>query len=197
MGPYGDRLSETGGIIGVGYAISAASKKPDLAMEWMDYVYAHPDANDLVMYGIEGQSYVREGGKIRYTDFVLNNPDGMGTYESLRSLGAWPNVPYVQTQEAYDLLNEAFPEILEFTLKTRPYIVEAFPRVLATADESDQLPAIMTDIETFRDEFLSRFIIGSAGIGEWDSFVRTLNDMGIDKARAIKQAQWDRFKKFQ
>ena len=196
-GPYGDRISETGGMVSGGYAITKASKNPVLAIEWLDYVYAHPDANDLFMYGIEGKSYVREDGQIKFTDFVLDNPDGMGTFESLRSLGGWPNVPYVQTQEAYDLLNLEFPEVLEFTIKTRPYIVDAFPRVLPTSEESEQLPAIMTDIDTFRDEFLSRFIIGAADEGEWDDFVQTLQGMGIDRARAIKQAQWDRFRRVQ
>ena len=82
-------------------------------------------------------------------------------------------------------------------MKTRPYIVGAFPRVLATSEESDQLPAIMIDIDTFRDEFLSRFVIGAADEGEWDDFVETLQDMGIDRARAIKQAQWDRYRQVQ
>ena len=196
-GPYGDRMAETGGIISGYYAITKACKDPAAAIKWLDFTYGSPEGIEYFMYGIEGKSFTRQGGKNQYTDFVLNNPDGMGTYEALRSLGAWPNVPYVQTQEAQDLLNESFPEILDFTVKCRPFIVTGFPSVLSTTQESEQFPLIMTDLDTYRDEFLSKFIMGTVSLEEWNTFTSTLGKMGIDEALKIKQGQWDRYVKAQ
>jgi putative aldouronate transport system substrate-binding protein len=193
-GPYGDRLMEGYGPISGNFGISANCKNPELAMKWLDYVYASKAGSDYVMFGIEGKSYNRDAaGKVKLTDYVLKNPDGMGTFDALRALGSWPNVPYIQTEEAYVALFTPFPDLLDTAAKCKPYIMTGFPPILPTAKESEDQTAVMGDLNTYRDEMVSKFIIGQTPLSEFDNFVKQLRSLGIDKVLAIRQAQYDRF----
>lgn len=69
------------------------------------------------------------------------------------------------------------------------------PQITLTADETTEYSSIMNEIETYRDEMIVNYIIGSESLDSYDEFVKTLNDMQLDKAIKIKQAAYDRFLK--
>lgn len=50
----------------------------------------------------------------------------------------------------------------------------------------------MSDIDTYRNENLVRFIVGTEPLDNFDSFVETLNRMNIGRATEIMQASYDR-----
>lgn len=195
-GPYGDQIMNAYGPVSGRFGITAACDNPEVAIELIDYVFASDEGSDYVMFGIEGKSYTVENGEKVLTDYVMNNPDGMGTFDALRALGAWPNIPYIQTEEAYMALFEPFPRLLETAAACKPYIQFGFPPILPTPDESEELSAIMTDLNTYRDETIGSFILGQQPIDDvWPSFVNTLKDLGIDRVVEIRQAQYDRYMK--
>jgi hypothetical protein len=45
------------------------------------------------------------------------------------------------------------------------------------------------------DEQISKFITGVRPISEWDAFVAQCNTMGITKATAIRQEEYEGYKK--
>ena len=51
----------------------------------------------------------------------------------------------------------------------------------------------MSDIETYRDEMIDKFIMGAEPISNFDSFVAQLKSMGIEDIIKIKQDAYDRF----
>jgi putative aldouronate transport system substrate-binding protein len=51
----------------------------------------------------------------------------------------------------------------------------------------------MTDIDTLRSEYVLDFITGRKNLSQFDSYVNQVKAMGIDKAIAIKQAQYNRY----
>lgn len=195
-GPYGNPTFEAYGPISGDFAITSVSKNKEVAIKWLDYVYASPEGIRYCMYGIEGKSYVMENGKIKLTDFTLKNPDGLGPFEALRSLGAWPNVPYQQKEEAYKaILLAPYPELSAITEKVKPYLVFGWPPILSSKEETDQLSSISADLNTYMEEMTTKFIIGTESLDKFDDFKNQVKALGVDKILAIKQAQWDRHQK--
>lgn len=63
-------------------AISAGCKYPKLAARFLDYGYGE-QGGLLYNFGIEGQSYTKDGGELSYTDTITNNPDGLAISAAL------------------------------------------------------------------------------------------------------------------
>jgi putative aldouronate transport system substrate-binding protein len=53
----------------------------------------------------------------------------------------------------------------------------------------------MTDVETYRDEMLLKFIMGVEPIENFDKYVKKIQSMGIEDATKIQQAALERFNK--
>lgn len=62
-----------------------------------------------------------------------------------------------------------------------------------TLDENRKMFSTMSDIETYRDEMIDKFIMGAEPISNFDSFVAQLKSMGIEDIIKIKQDAYDRF----
>lgn len=192
-GPHGDQLHETGGITTGNFAITAKTQNAEAAIKFIDYIYGTDEGTDYMLYGIEGETYTVENGKKQYTDYVLHNPDGLGATQVLRNLGGWPNLPYVQTEEAYQALNVINPDILESSAKIKPYLTPSFPSVIATKEEAATLAGITPDLQIYMDETLTKFVTGQESLDKFDDYVQQVKKIGIDKVLAVKQAQWERF----
>lgn len=52
---------------------------------------------------------------------------------------------------------------------------------------------IFSDIDTYMDETVSKFVVGDLSLNQFDSFVQQLKDMGIEDCIAIEQAAYDRY----
>jgi putative aldouronate transport system substrate-binding protein len=78
-------------------------------------------------------------------------------------------------------------------IKASQYYIPPFPVIMATDEETSQLASIMTDIDTLRREYILDFITGRKNISQFDSYINQVKAMGIDRAIAIKQAQYNRY----
>ena len=52
---------------------------------------------------------------------------------------------------------------------------------------------IFSDIDTYMDETVSKFVVGDLSLDQFGSFVQQLKDMGIEDCIAIEQAAYDRY----
>ncbi len=191
-GPKGDQSIEGYGTVDMGFAgISKDCKNPEAAYKIMDYMWTE-EGRMFLAYGIEGKSYSMVDGKPQYTDEAKNYVDGTSSF--LRTLGAWPTIPWVQQEYSYIQQLDADPKWGSKAAETciHPYYAEPFPALLATKAEQEQLSVVLTDINTYRREMTDKFIMGARSIDEFDTFVAEMNSMGLDKVLEIKQAQWDR-----
>ncbi|MBP1990747.1 extracellular solute-binding protein [Paenibacillus eucommiae] len=180
-------------------AISKDSKNPEIAIKWLDYIYASEEGARLVAMGIEGKSYTMEGGKPKFTEFITNNPDGLDPSSALRSIGAYPVTPWIRTDkgvyaESSNALLQLNPKQVEMAEKLKPYLIDAVPLefILPSAEEVNDISRIGTDIPTYLEEAIVKFIVGREPI-DWGKFTGKLKDLGIDKLIEIKQQQYDRF----
>ena len=66
-------------------------------------------------------------------------------------------------------------------------------KITMTSDESENYTTLYSDIQTFVDESIAQFIMGTKSMDVWDAFVEQLHTMGIDECIAMKQQALDRY----
>jgi len=175
------------------YGITKDSKNPELAMKWIDYVYASEDGQMLYGYGVEGLSYtLGTDGKPQFTDLILKNPDYDSPFLALRSIGAWPSYLINDPAEAF---LAAFKGTKVETVGNE-YIgkmVEPFPQMLGTQEESDLQSEIWPDLQTYLNESFTNFVLGNEPIENFDKYVDQAYSLGLQQIIDIKDAQYKRY----
>lgn len=183
---------ETHGLLRGAMCISKDCKNPEVAFRWLDYFVFSDESDMLQTLGIEGETYTVENGNIKMTDFVTNNPDGLGSVEAIRSIGAWTTLPHMRKLENVSALKLSDPVHAERAELYQPYIVDRIEFAIPTTEEFEKTARLYTDITTYRDEMVTKFIMGQEDFNSWDSFVSQLKEMGMDEVLKVRQAQYDR-----
>jgi len=190
-GPDGKRsLERDADITTVFHGITATSPNKEAAFKLLDYMWSEEGIRYMA-WGMENVSYVMEDGKPKYTEWALNNPDGLGVTEALRTLGAWPTIPWVQQSDTYAQLHSQIPELARIPEVVTPYHVDTFPKLLATKEEQDRL-AELDALHHYRGDMILKFFTGQESLDKFDDFVKSLKDMNLDELLEIKQRQYDR-----
>lgn len=189
--PDGKVILEKKSPLASWFGISKKSKNAEVAMKWLDYVWASEEGNILTNFGIEGKSYTMKEGKPQLTDWVMKNPDNLDMGSALRTLGAFPTLPYVQTRELMLQLNP--PKGQAYFEKAKEYTIDPFPKLTGTMEENEKMTSIMADVNTLVSEKIQKFIMGVDSMDKFDNFVKQVKSMGIDEVIKIKQAQYERY----
>jgi putative aldouronate transport system substrate-binding protein len=178
-------------------AISGSCKNVEIAARYLDWGYG--EAGHLYNnFGIEGVSYTMVNGKPTYTDLVMKNPQGwsvgqaMGAYQRAVYSG-----PFVQNEgyiEQYYSLPEQRLALTAFAVPGA--VSRAMPPLTPTPEESREIATIMNEINTYTDEMVVRFILGTETLNDasWNNFVSTIRRLGIDQAVAVYNIALDRYK---
>ena len=64
-----------------------------------------------------------------------------------------------------------------------------------TAEETDRRSQILTDMDTYRAEMYTKFIIGKEPLSKWDEYVRKMNEMGLPELMQIYETAHERYTK--
>lgn len=185
-------------FIGIGVAITSSCKDLEAACKWLDYHYGE-EGNLLLNWGVEGVSYeLDENGNPYFTEQVLNDPDGLsvdvaiGKYAMVAQMEA-----YKQSDEVYAVRMWKWPSQKDASEKwDATDFNDRYPLTVSmTPEEGTEFAAIMSDIETYRDENAIRYILGTESFDNYGNFVETIKSMNIDRAIEIKQAAYDRLQK--
>ncbi|MDD6188505.1 MAG: hypothetical protein PUB32_02860 [Clostridiales bacterium] len=177
--------------------VSANCENIPLVCTWLDWKWS-PYGIEVDNWGVEGLTYVvNENGEKQLSDFVLNNPDGLGA--------AWVMVLYTCDGLRQPCMNMhrrmyAYPGGEIFLQMFDTWTVDNyggeydFPTgVTYTDDQSEELNKYSNDIITYIGENYYAFIDGSKPISEWDSYVAQLENLGIDKCREIVQEAYEAY----
>jgi putative aldouronate transport system substrate-binding protein len=173
--------------------ITTAAEFPEQTLEWLDYPYSQ-EGHMLFNFGIQGDTYEMIDGNPRYTEKILDNPKHS----------------VIVAHQLFHMAQNAWPIVQDprhaQQLYTNP-AVEACKVEWAKGDLSRLLPAGMKfdyetkdlmnqfdiDIKTYADEFMNKLIIGQADFDEWDDFISTVKDLGIDKVLNMYQEAYDTY----
>ncbi|MBS4192062.1 extracellular solute-binding protein [Bacillus sp. FJAT-49705] len=199
-GPNGDRLNTAIGspLGGAGmFVITDKNKNPEASVRWIDHFYSEEGIKMFFM-GFEGVTYTEKDGEFVYTDEMTKNPDGLNLDQALSKYLTWPGgyYPGVVT-EKYFQGAEGSEETLANAEKAEPLTLkqdEIWPNFNYTVDESSELSALSTDINTYVTEMTANFITGKKSFDEWDNYVKTLEKMGLKRFMEINEAAYKRYK---
>lgn len=174
-------------------SISVSCENIELAVQWLDFWYSE-QGYMAFNYGIEGETYTLDAnGTPVFTDIIENNEWGLGYTSAINTYCPIGNIPAYNdirrfrqyytdlTEEAIDLWGNATD------------LAYVLPKLSLTDEESDSYNANVADIETYAQECILSFITGAMDIDtEWDTYVSTLESMGVYENMEIYQAALDR-----
>jgi putative aldouronate transport system substrate-binding protein len=179
---------------GIGNAITTQARDPQLCAEWSDYAYGD-EGYILFNFGIEGESFNWVDGYPKYSDLIHNHPDGLGMSAALSqyiyAVNSGPilvDYRYLDQYYRRDQQRDAWKK-----WQQTQALEHKLPMVTPTPEESEDLAAIMSEIDTYADEMFVRFATGKESLDNFDKYLAQLKKMGIEKAIAIQQAALDRY----
>ncbi|WP_223829916.1 extracellular solute-binding protein [Paenibacillus arenilitoris] len=180
-------------VTGIFAAVTGSNKNVVGTVKFLDDLYS--EEGKLIMnFGKEGETYTLVDGQPKYTDAVLKNPDGLPISQAFRKhiMGATsgPFVQDVRHTEQYTTKPEQ-KEAME--LWSAPAHEKRMPPVSIAVEDSSRYASIMTDINTYKDEMILKFIIGAEPLDKFDEYVKALKGLGIEEALLIQQAGLERY----
>ena len=207
LAPVGQIRLNEGDVLDYGYigvktadkyalSISTQCENVDLAVQYMDYLFSD-EGFLLSNYGIEGETYTAENGEYQFTDLILNNPQGFD-WQLCQSLYINPGFPCLTDltieQMTYNDAQKSAVSTWVAAYDSSDATVPTASWLSYTTEESEERADVQTDIETYQEEMRLKFITGQADIdAEWDTYVETLESMGIDILEETYQASVDRY----
>lgn len=181
-----------------GTVITSANKHAAETVKAMDYLYSDEGAM-LKNFGIEGQTYTKVDGQPKYTDLIMKNPD---------------NLPIGQAMAKYFIANYGFTGLDDDRYNDQYYQLPAqkdavklyakyaknaysvmLPQVVLTPEEAKESGKIMNDVGTYLTEQITKTVMGSASVDDYDKAIDQMKKMNIDRAVEIYQAATDRYNK--
>ena len=171
------------------FGVSSKSSQIELACKFLDFAMSE-HCQDYYQWGIEGESYVvNADGSREYTEQGKDN-------DWLQQFGINPAFvfPAQQSVEATDILVADWHA--KINAEQRQYVVDPWPMIYATTDESDTINMYLEDIQTNVDENATAFITGTKDIAtEFDGYISGLEALNLPELVSIRQQQYDRYLK--
>lgn len=180
-------------FIGIGASITVSASNPEEIVKWLDFNYSE-EGHMLFNFGIEGESYTMEGDYPRFTDNVMANPDGLPITQAMAryNLASFSG-PFLHDKRYSEQYNEREEQINAINTWLDADHSKILPPLQPSAEESSRYASIMNDVQTYRDEMFDKFVMGTEPLDNFDKFVDTIKNMGIEEAIQIQQAALDRF----
>jgi putative aldouronate transport system substrate-binding protein len=175
-------------------AISARTRYLEAAVRWLNYGYSD-SGSELLNWGVEGVNWNWVNGRRTYNDLMLNHPQ-LGTHEASHVF----KMHDTAKRGDLDVLVHASLLIAPDSHAIRmlhgddPNVDSAFmlPAYQLTEAERALRVRIMSEISTYADEMVLRFITGAEPLANFNTFVTTINNMGLAQVLRSEQAAFER-----
>lgn len=168
------------------FGVSSSSSKIELACKFLDYAMSEP-CQTMYQWGIEGESYtVDASGNKSYTEQASDN-------DWLQQLGINPSFVFPAQQSVVSTDALVADWHAESNAWQRQFVVDPWPFIYSTADESEVINTYMTDIQTYVDENATAFITGTKSLDNFDSYIEGLDTLKLQEVLTVKQNQYSRY----
>lgn len=179
-----------------GQCITTKCENVEAAARYLDFYWSEAGYT-LANFGIEGVSYTVENGEEVYTDWILNNPDGLAVNEAMAHyIVAYETFPGLQSLNYLKGYYSATPAAAEAPSiwSSKGKCDNSLTAVSHTLEESDELGIIQTELNTYVSESVVKFLLGTMDVEtQWEEFITNLEKYRVNDAVAIKQAAYDRY----
>ena len=174
--------------------VSTNCANVELAVSWMNYWYTEEGIR-MYNYGPEGDAYHLEDGTVVFEDFVLQNEYGVDVSSFLRMYcpyGSFTGI-YLRSRLT-DYSSQLQLDAAEIWSNSNDGAYVMPDGVTLDAVSNERQSSLAADITTYADTCIPKFIMGDMDIdAEWDTYVETLNSMGIEECIALEQAAYDAY----
>ena len=174
--------------------LSAKSENIDAVLRFVDFTLGDPDFPLIAEYGIEGVHHrVLADGTREYIG-ELADLDTRSRYFYLGTVIGYLPHQFRSIATTRKVANEPeFAGVRDWNERVKQYL---HPTIFwqLTATQNDVIRAATRDIRAFIDESVTKFIIGSKPLDEWDSYVATIEEEAgaeIQAAIEVRQAYFD------
>ena len=187
-----DPLVQTGNAYAIGN--NATEEEIEVICRMMNWLYTDEGAL-FANYGVEGVTFeYQDDGTPWFTDLITDNEDGLTLTQALITYTGY----MVPSHSDYSKYNIA-------SLTTWADFVEVWgtadnawemPQVSLTVDEQEAYNAVSTDVETYLDETLTKFIIGDLDINDdaaWEDYLSDLESLGVNTMIESYSAALERY----
>ncbi len=194
-GADGDKLASVANNQEIGrgaMAITRANKYPAATMRWADRLF-EPVMSAQSNWGPIGVTLEENADGI-----LVQIPAAAGESEGERRQRVAPGGPKITTAEDFVTVVAPEPRAKErqdlVTEFYAPYKAnDAYPPVMLSNEELDQVSFANTDINTLVKEKFAAWIVNGTLDSEWDAYVAQLDSLGVDDVVATYQQAYDRF----
>lgn len=176
-------------------------KEPEIACQWLDWFYT--EAGSLAMcYGIEGESYtINDQGRPQWNEVQLETlaQEYSTTTSTIAEFyyGIKGNfVALVQSDCLFEFYTDDMLQGIEVYGNPAQYGDNwNFSNYMSlSSQDSASVATIKTDIATYATTEITKFIIGEEDVDtQWDSYVATIEAMGVQDVIAVYQDCYDTF----
>ncbi len=167
------------------------------AMKFIDYGYDF-EGSYVYCYGIPEVAWVYgEDGLPKYTDYILNNDKGYNITEVSYILRFHEGFPHMRDSDAYSIpSNSIDPACLAYRLNYQDDpLCDSTARVLPSLalpnEDSLRRSEIMTEVETYRDEMVLKYITGAESLDSYPTYQQHIWDLGLQEAIDLTQKAYD------
>ena len=162
--------------------ILKGARYPEVCLRFADWLWASPEYEMMMNFGIEGLSYRMVNGMPEFTP-----PTGYTGEGYLTSIGGiqppWANR---QIELAWRV---RFPKwVIDRADEIKPFYVDPLePVVPLTGDAVSVISRYSGDVNTYIDEMAANFISGRRPLSQFNQYVQELNNIGLDRLREAYQ----------
>ncbi|MBP1913211.1 putative aldouronate transport system substrate-binding protein [Lederbergia galactosidilyticus] len=167
-----------------GFSVAVNSKHIDKAIEFIDWTFSE-DGRGKLSWGIEGETYTEENGEKKWMkDYTspaeLRIDTGLSTYSTY----SWFD---------YDAHMILFSDDVKQAYEESPQYDAPIVPVPSFTPEEQEIMAIKGEaIKKHRDQEIAKFIIGKRDLGEWDAYVKEIEDLGVQELIEIYEGAYKR-----
>lgn len=195
IGPAGEKYWPDGmtGVETGTYALSNTCSDPAAAIRWVDYFFSE-EGGLFFAFGEEGTTYYKdENGRPVFNDEILNAEEGFMTALGKINMVPGGGFPCLRVDLTDGVV--ASQRTKEAAAFLAPYLDEVYyAKPAVSAEDTDRVVAIEQDLNTYRDEAVTKFIIGEWGFDKWEEYCQTLEQIGIRDLETIYQSALDALK---
>ena len=181
-------------IPGTYATISRDCKNVDLAMKVLDYGYSE-EGKMFFNFGIEGESYNMVDGYPTYAEVITANPEGLSMSAAMaryiQSYNAGPFVQDARYMEQYAARPEQKAAVQ--TWSSTNMEKHLLPNISLLPKDTNAMAKKISAVNSYKDEMLIKFIMGTEPLSNYDAFVKGLKDRGIEEYLKLMNEAYDRY----
>jgi putative aldouronate transport system substrate-binding protein len=160
-----------------GFVVSSKSKQRDNALKYVDWFYTQKAA-ELTSWGEEGKTYNVVDGKKKF----IGNSIDVTSLRNNTGLSTWGFYQLFDYDAHISLFSK---EVASAYDQSRKDDLPSNTILSFTPQEQEVVNSIGVNIQKATDEQISKFILGTRDLNEWDQYVKEIKALGLDKLKDV------------